>query len=109
MLVPQFSIRWLLGVTAVAAVIFSIVALGVRGHHWAAAVSVGLLALAMSIGLYGLLFFVVWVFSVAAAGRVASPGDSPFARGRRPAETPSPRVPVEQPPGFAERQQSCPE
>jgi hypothetical protein len=79
MLIPQFSIRWLLAVTAVAAMIFSIVALGVRGQHWAVSVSIGLLALAILVGLYGLLFFLVWLFSLA-VGRQGRPGGaSPFA------------------------------
>ncbi|NLY00578.1 MAG: hypothetical protein GXY83_31160 [Rhodopirellula sp.] len=79
MLIPQFSIRWLLAVTAVAAVIFSVVALGVRGEHWAASVSVGLLALAILVGFYGLLFFLVWLFSLAAGRHARSGGASPFA------------------------------
>ena len=79
MLIPQFSIRWLFAVTTVAAVIFSIVALGVHGQRWAEAVSVGLLALAILIGFYGLMFFLVWLFSLAAGRRRQSGGVSPFS------------------------------
>ena len=39
-LIPQFSIRWLLLVTAVCAGVFSIFGLAVRGSHWAAGVSI---------------------------------------------------------------------
>lgn len=78
MLIPQFSLRWLLAVTTVAAVVFSIVALGVRGHYWAAAVSVALLALAILLGIYGLMFAAVWAFSVATARRRNRRAGSPF-------------------------------
>lgn len=79
MLIPQFSLRWLLAVTTVAAVVFSIVALGVRGHHWAVAVSVGLLALVILMGIYGVMFAVVWAFSVATSRWRNRRAGSPFA------------------------------
>ncbi|NUQ62690.1 MAG: hypothetical protein HUU20_09385 [Pirellulales bacterium] len=93
MLIPQFSIRWLFAITAVAAVIFSIVALGVRGNHWAAAVSAGLLALAVLVILYGLLFFIVWLFSVAMARR-GPRGVSPFAPAPAAGKTETPATPI---------------
>lgn len=89
MLVPQFSIRWLLVVTMIAAVIFSIIALGMRGHHWATAVSAGLLALTISVGFYGLLFFVAWVFSEIATRCMQPRGDSPFLSALNQAEAPA--------------------
>ena len=64
MLIPQFSIRWLLTLTAVSAVIFSIFGLAVRGSAWAAAVSIGIGSLVILALVYALLFGVVWVFSV---------------------------------------------
>ena len=64
MLIPQFSLRWLLGLTTVCAVVFSIVGLAVRGSEWAAAVSIGIGSLVVLILVYGLVFVAVWIFSV---------------------------------------------
>jgi hypothetical protein len=64
MLIPQYSLRWLLAVTAVCAVVFSIVGLAVRGSHWAAAVSIGVASLVVLMLIYGVVFALVWVFSV---------------------------------------------
>ena len=80
-LIPQFSIRWLLALTAVCAVIFSIVGLAVRGNAWAAAVSIGIGSLVILVVVYGLLFGVVWVFSLATwslGRRRGRSGRSPF-------------------------------
>ncbi len=91
MLIPQFSIRWLLGVTAVCAVFFSIVGLGVRGHAWAAAVSIGIGSLVILAVVYALLFALVWAFSVTLSslgrGR-AGAGQSPFRPRIGPASQP---------------------
>lgn len=80
MLIPQFSIRSMLLVTAACAGVFSIVALGVRGEAWAIAVSAAIGALALVMLLYGALFGLVWLISVVAATfrRRAEPGQSPF-------------------------------
>jgi len=81
MLIPQFSIRWLLALTAVCAVIFSIVGLAVRGSEWAAGVSIGIGSLVILGMVYGTLFAVVWLFSVVTSslgGRRARSGQSPF-------------------------------
>ncbi len=79
MLIPQYTIRWLLGVMTVCAGLFSIVALGVRGVVWAAAVSIGLASLVVLMLLYALLFAVTWGIA-AAVPRLAAPraGRSPF-------------------------------
>ena len=64
MLIPQFSLRFLLAVTTVAALVCLVISLAVQGHQWAAGVSIGLLALAVALALHGLLFFLVWLFSL---------------------------------------------
>jgi hypothetical protein len=99
MLIPQFSIRWLLGVTAVCAVIFSIVALGVGGTLWAAAVALGLASLVVLMAIYAGLFALTWgigaLVSLRARGRGAPspfgpkppPGANPFAAGTAPVKT----------------------
>jgi len=82
MLIPQFSIRWLLALTTVCAVIFSIIGLAVRGHAWAAGVSIGIGALVVLTFVYGSLFALVWMFSVVTAplgGRRARSEMSPFS------------------------------
>lgn len=80
-LIPQYSLRWLLMVTTGVAVIFSVVGLGLRGHKWAAAVSIGLSSLVVVVLVYGLGFAVVWGFSVITStfrrGK-AGAGTSPF-------------------------------
>ncbi len=81
MLIPQFSLRWLLALTTVCAVVFSIVGLAVRGSQWAAAVSVGIGSLVLAVVIYGLVFALVWVFSVvmsALGRRWAGSAGSPF-------------------------------
>lgn len=63
-LLPQFSIRLMLGVTALAAGLFSIVGLAARGHGWAIGVSMGLASLVIMLGTGAGLFGVLWVFSL---------------------------------------------
>jgi hypothetical protein len=94
MLIPQFSLRRLLGITTVVAVIFSIVALGVRGNHWATAVTAGLLALAILLGLYGLTFAAVWAFSLATSQRRNGSAGSPFRCAPPGREEQSPAAPI---------------
>jgi hypothetical protein len=79
MLIPQFTIRWLLGVTALSAVLFTIVGLAVRGSAWAQGVSAALVALALAMLVYALLFAMVWLIAEAKArlGK-GEAGGSPF-------------------------------
>ena len=78
-LIPQFSIRWALGLMAGCAGIFSIFALAIRGYEWAAGVSIGILSLVLVMTIYALLFGAVWLFSLITAPlRPAPSGRSPF-------------------------------
>ena len=87
MLIPQFSLRWLLAVTTISAVVFLIFAQAVQGSGWAVGVSLAVVMLALVFGAYATLFFGVWVFSLIFSGRRSrprsagvEPGDlSPFA------------------------------
>ena len=84
MLIPQYSLRWLLGAITAAACLFSVVAVGVRGQAWALAVSIAFGAIVVSGLVYAAAFGVVWLFSVVAAGNRSptsseSPFGSPFA------------------------------
>ncbi|NQU24618.1 MAG: hypothetical protein HQ567_25325 [Candidatus Nealsonbacteria bacterium] len=82
MLIPQFTIRWLLVLTAVCGVAFSLFGLAVQGKPWAIGVSVGIGVVAIALLVQAGAFAVVWAFSSITAplrvrqGRV---GRSPFA------------------------------
>ena len=77
MLIPQFSLRWLLAVVTVAAGVFSVVGLGVRGNLWAAAVTIGMASLVLLMAVCAMLFVLVWVVA-ALMGGAARRGRSPF-------------------------------
>lgn len=80
MLIPQFSLRWLLGVTAICSVVFSIVALAIRGQGWAIGVSVAVCSLVVVMAVYGALFGIVWLVSLV-QGTMPKRGGSPFRAG----------------------------
>ena len=84
-LVPQFSLRWLLAVTTVCAVVFSIAGLGLRGKTWAAGVSIGILSLVVLVAVYALVFALVWLFSAL----LSLVGRGPSGSGRSPFKGPS--------------------
>jgi hypothetical protein len=60
MLIPQYSLRWLLGVMTGSAVVFSIFAMGLRGNLWAAGGSVAILAVVVAALVHVGLFVLVW-------------------------------------------------
>jgi hypothetical protein len=64
MLIPQFSLRWVLFVTAICAVISLIAAFALRGTAWAMALTLGFASLSITLAAHGILFFAVWVFSL---------------------------------------------
>ena len=84
--IPQFTIRWMLGLMTGWAVLFSIVALAMRGHYWALGISIGLGTLALFMLLGALLFALIWVFSGFGSSRNSTPsaGQSPFREADRP-------------------------
>lgn len=85
MLVPQFTIRWLLALTAVLAGVFSIVGLAVRGREWAQGVSAGFVALVAGMVVYAALFALAWLAGeILGRLRKPPPAGSPFrqAEGR---------------------------
>ena len=87
MLIPQYTIRWLLGLTTVCAVIFSIFALALRGSSAAAAVSIAIAALVVVALVHIALFALVWVFSAIFSPRVrvVTPPSCPFRTLEEPA------------------------
>jgi hypothetical protein len=80
MLIPRFTIRWLLSLTTVSAVFFLIVTCAVQGDAWAVAVSLGVASLAIAFLVYGVLFGVAWLIaSAVGVFRAAPSGRTPFA------------------------------
>ena len=61
MLIPQYTIRWLLTLTAACAVAFSIFGLAVQGSPWAQGVSIGIVSLVVVLSIHAFLFTLVWV------------------------------------------------
>ncbi|MCC6126784.1 MAG: hypothetical protein IT426_17615 [Pirellulales bacterium] len=84
--IPQFTIRWMLGLMTGWAMVFSIVALAMRGHLWALGIVVGLGTLVVFMLIGALLFSVVWIFAGFGGSRAAKPslGETPFAEVIRP-------------------------
>ena len=64
MLIPQFSIRWMLMVMTACAGVFSIFGFAVRGDGWAIGFSIAVVSAAVALFFCALLFAVVWLFSV---------------------------------------------
>jgi uncharacterized membrane protein len=64
MLIPQFSLRWVLGVTAVCALLSLVAAQAVQGKTWAIATTAGMVSLGLIMLVHGSVFFVVWLFSL---------------------------------------------
>jgi hypothetical protein len=94
MLIPRFTIRWLLSLTTVAAVFSLVVHLALQGRAWAISVSVTVAGLALAFFLYGVFFAVAYLaasFQGLFRGRPMD--ESPFAT----AEPPPQLVPPQQP------------
>ena len=100
MLIPQYTIRWLLAVMAACAVVFSIFVLAVRGSPWARGVaqgvSVAILSLVIVLLVHAFVFTLLWLFSVVTSrffGRPAGFGRTPFVH--------DPNAPAATGPGMA--------
>ena len=64
MLIPRFTLRWTLGMTAVLAVVFLIMGRAIRGSDWAIGVSAAVLTLTIVALMYAGMFALVWLFSL---------------------------------------------
>ena len=69
MILPQFSLRWLLGVMSLCAVFFFVVHRAIAGSHWALVLSYAVSSLLVVMAVHALMFFGVWLFSLAVAPR----------------------------------------
>ncbi len=72
MLIPQFSIRWLLGLTAVCAIISLIVARAIAGSGWAFGVTIALATTLVVLGVHLLFFAGIWLVGVVIAALTGS-------------------------------------
>jgi hypothetical protein len=94
MLIPKFTIRRLLILTAVCAVISLVGTFAFRGQPWAIALIVALAAFVMGFGAYLFFFLVVRIMS-AIADLFVTPGPtSPFAQHRPPPQVIPPDEPT---------------
>lgn len=82
MLFPRYSLRWVLGGTALAGFALVAVRSAVQGSAWAVGVTAGMAGLLVFLAVYAWLFFLVWLVStlMRSMARQRSPeGRSPFA------------------------------
>jgi hypothetical protein len=84
MILPKFTIRRLLGITAVFAVISLVIAFAVRGQAWAIAVSVVVAALLAGLFVYFGFYLIVWVGSLVVRPFERRGPVSPFAQHQQP-------------------------
>jgi len=97
MVIPRFSILWLMGLTLVCAFLSLILSFAVRGEQWAIGVMAALGSVVALVALYIVAFFVAWLLAqIEQALRSAGPQPvSPFQAGSTP--TASPFAPVAPP------------
>lgn len=94
MLIPRYTIRWLLLATTVCGVFSAVLACAFRGQVWAMAVGLGVVSLAVAFLLYGVLFGGAYV--VAACWGLLLPrprGSDPFATAGPPPQILPPEEP----------------
>jgi hypothetical protein len=80
MLIPRFTVRWLLVLTAACALLAFVVSLGIGGSVWAMSLAITLGSLILTVLLYAAAFLLAWAAAAAWRWSVrrASPA-SPFA------------------------------
>src|SRR5689334_9735471 len=81
MLIPRYSIRWLLGLMTFAALVSLVLSYAVRGHAWAIGVASGLWSIVVAGLFYVAAFLAAWCLAKFATATRRSPrgGVSPFA------------------------------
>lgn len=81
MLIPRFSIRWLLGLTTLCAGVSLVLSYAVRGQSWAIGILIGLGSLLVVGVLYIAAFGIAWfVWRSMGTMHEVPPGDSPFGK-----------------------------
>jgi hypothetical protein len=89
MLIPRFSIRWLLGLTTFSAVVSLVLAQAVRGRPWALGVMAGVWCLVIVAALFVGSFLAAWLIAQARGVFIA-----PLESGGRGGENPFTPMPA---------------
>ena len=84
MLIPRFTVRRLLVITAVCGCCFLIFSLGLQGHYWAAAILTVVVSFLLILLLHVGLFAVAWVISLLVVREASQVVRSPFSEHRQP-------------------------
>jgi hypothetical protein len=85
MLIPRYSLRWMLGVVTVCAVISTIFSFAIQGQAWALAFSLALGLLITCFLLYGIMFVIAYELARLLRVTQRQPHDgSPFASETQP-------------------------
>lgn len=97
MLIPRFTIRWLLALTTVCAGLSLVLSYAVQGKAWAIALSLGMGLIPLAFLLYALTFLFAWLCSqlsqaLGGRGHIAR-GSSPFATAGPPRQIVPPTEP----------------
>jgi hypothetical protein len=99
MIIPRYSLRWLLALLTVCGGLSMILAYAVRGQPWAIGATVGIAALSVVVALHAAAFSVAWLLTQFAY--LVFPGDSkdtggqsPFGDGLVPAQPADPEPPA---------------
>jgi hypothetical protein len=91
MIIPRYSLRWLLALITVCGGLSLILSYAFQGQAWAIGFTVGLGSLAVVAALHAVAFSVAWLLtqlSSIASGSPKSQGQSPFGGGGVPFATP---------------------
>jgi hypothetical protein len=91
MLFPRFTLRLILLLNAVLAVIFLVAKYAVDGHAWAIGAILGVLSAGLLMAIFGLLFMAAYAFSFAYWLRRKPQTESPFATDKLPPQVIPPR------------------
>ena len=92
MLIPRFSVRWLMLLTTVCAVFFLVMRYAALGRFWAIGLVATVSTLVLAMVVYGLLFSLAFVLAgLLRMVRPSSPPASPFATDSLPPQVIPPR------------------
>ncbi len=94
MLIPRFTIRWLLLLTTVCGFFFFVLAAAVRGSAWAGAISIAVAGLVAAFILYAAFFGFAYILaSLFGLARNRSTEGTPFATAKPPPQIIPPQEP----------------
>ena len=94
MLIPRFTLRWLLGLMVAAGLVSLVLAQAVHGQAWAVGVVIGLSSLALVFAAHAWVFVVAWLFAQIRKLLVGQPrATSPFATAGPPPQMVPPTTP----------------